>query len=101
MITYSVTVVIDREIEGDWYPWMCDSHIPDVMETGCFVDSRIRRVLDPTDRASAIYNIEYTCESPETLASYQSEHAPRLQAEHQERFDGRFLATRRVYEEIR
>ena len=101
MITYSVTVAIDREIEGDWYPWMCDVHIPEVMDTGCFVDFRIKRVIAPLDSTRTTYNIEYTCESPDKLASYQSEHAPRLQAEHTDRYEGRFLATRRVYEEIR
>ena len=44
MILYNVTVSIDPAVSSDWLEWMRSTHIPDVMATGCFVESRISRV---------------------------------------------------------
>jgi hypothetical protein len=44
MILYNVTVSIDPAVAEDWLAWMRSTHIPDVMATGCFEESRISRV---------------------------------------------------------
>ena len=44
MILYNVTVSIDNSVHEDWLQWMRSIHIPQVMETGCFIESRISRV---------------------------------------------------------
>ena len=44
MLLYNVTVSIDPQIEQEWLEWMRKNHIPDVMQTGCFLESRISRV---------------------------------------------------------
>ena len=45
MIVYNVTINIDHAVHDDWFRWMRDEHIPDVMATGLFLDSRMVRVL--------------------------------------------------------
>ena len=44
MLLYNVTVSIDKSIKEDWVSWMKKKHIPDVMNTGCFLEARIARV---------------------------------------------------------
>jgi hypothetical protein len=44
MILYNVTVSIDPAIHEEWLEWMKVKHIPDVMNTGCFIEARISRV---------------------------------------------------------
>ena len=103
MILYNVTVSIDPSIAEDWLTWMRSTHIPDVMATGCFVESRISRVQGE-EEGGRTYAITYLALSEDAISTYQKEHAPRLQKEHMERYEGRFAAFRtllNVIEEFR
>ena len=93
MIVYNVTVSIDENVAEDWINWMREWHIPDVMETGHFKESRLCRVHGEED-GGVTYAITYVAFSEEDLNKYQKNHAPRLQAEHSEKFAGRFAAFR-------
>lgn len=95
MIIYSVTVTIDNGVETDWVAWMRTQHIPDVMETGCFVAAHLHRLLDPMPETGlSTFNVQYECASMEAYEAYQSLHAPRLQFEHTMRYKDRFVAFR-------
>lgn len=93
MILYNVTVSIDPAIELDWLNWMRSTHIPDVMNTGCFLESRISRVHGE-EQGGLTYAISYVCESQETYDHYQKTYAPALQKDHSDRYAGQFAAFR-------
>ncbi|MFT5777135.1 MAG: hypothetical protein ACI837_000066 [Crocinitomicaceae bacterium] len=93
MILYNVTVSIDPEIHLDWLTWMRKTHIPDVMDTGCFVESRISRVHGE-EEGGYTFAISYVASTQEIFDNYQANHAPRLQQEHKEKYAGRFAAFR-------
>jgi hypothetical protein len=93
MILYNVTVSIDPTIEHEWLGWMRSTHIPDVMATGFFKESRLSRVHGE-EEGGVTYAITYLCFSEDHFTMYQSTHAPRLQREHATRYEGRFAAFR-------
>jgi len=93
MILYNVTVSIDPHVAEEWLEWMRAKHIPDVMSTGCFIESRISRVHG-YEEEGVTYAITYLSPDQEKLTEYQEKHAPLLQAEHSERYQGRFAAFR-------
>ena len=101
MIVYSVTVSIDKEIHEEWMNWMKESHIPDVMATGIFKEYKMLRIIsgNPEDNGPS-YNIQYTCESMADLHQYQVQHAPRLQQEHKDKYEGKFAAFRTLLEVV-
>lgn len=92
-ILYNVTVSIDPACETEWLEWMRGTHIPEVMATGCFLESRISRVNDEED-GGATYAITYVAYDSNTLDRYAREFAPGLQSDHSSRFAGRFAAFR-------
>jgi hypothetical protein len=92
-VLYNVTVSIDVTCEQEWLDWMRTDHIPEVMATGCFLESRISRV-NGEEEGGATYAITYVAYSQETLDRYGKEFAPTLQADHSQRFAGRFAAFR-------
>lgn len=99
MIVYNVTVKIEHDIHDDWMSWMKSKHIPDVLNTGLFVDNKIMKVLvDEEDGVT--YSIQYRVESWEKLKDYQDNHAPALQKEHTTRYEGKFVAFRTLLEEV-
>lgn len=93
MVVYNVTVSLDVNIAEEWLLWMRDTHIPDVMATGHFRDSKICRVHGEED-GGITYAVMYTAISQEDLDTYQEQHSPRLQAEHTEKFSGKFASFR-------
>jgi hypothetical protein len=36
MIVYNVTVKVNTEVHDEWFAWMKETHIPEVMKTGLF-----------------------------------------------------------------
>ena len=95
MLLYSVTVHIDADIESQWYDWMVQHHIPDVMKTGHFVSAEMSRIREPEDPRPG-YRIEYRCRDAAAYRTYQAECAPALQADHTKRYAGRFKASRQL-----
>lgn len=93
MILYNVTINIDHEVHDDWLRWMKESHIPDVMATGLFIENKIARIM-AEEQGGKSYSIQYLLKSMDEYEVYQKEHAPRLQAEHTARYDGKFGAFR-------
>lgn len=94
MIIYSVTVKLIAEIQADWLKWMKETHIPDVMNTGKFIECKISKVLEEDETQGTTYNMQYLCESYSTLQDYKEEFAPALQKDHEDRYKGKYVAFR-------
>lgn len=97
MIIYNVTVNIENDVREEWLNWMKNTHIPDVMATGFFLENKICKVLVDEEQGTT-YSIQYTAASMKDLEEYQKTQAPRLQKEHSERYTGKFVAFRTLLE---
>ncbi len=95
MIIYNVTVNIDHDVHDEWKEWMIHHHIPEVMKTGLFIESRFTRVIGEEDGGKT-YSVQYLCKDMETYEKYQSDHAPRLQKDHADKYAGKFGAFRTI-----
>lgn len=98
-VIYNVTLSIDPACELEWVEWMTKEHIPAVMATGTFAESRFSRLNGEEDGA-ATYAATYLAYSQELLDEYATKHAPKLQADVTERFAGRFAAFRTTLNEL-
>ena len=58
------------------------------------------KVLVEEQMGRVTYSIQYTCESQEKLDVYNQDFAPALQAEHNNKFQGKFVAFRTLMEVI-
>ena len=100
MVLYNVTVGIDKEIEEEWLQWMKEEHIPEVMDTGHFIDSKMYRVLGTDDPQTSSYSIQYFAENIGVVDLYLSNHAPGLIQKHQAKYKNRHVAFRTLLEEV-
>ena len=97
MILYNVTVKIDKDSHDEWLRWMKEVHIPDVLATGCFTENKLCRVMiDEPDGFT--YSIQYFSKDMETIEKYHKQYAAKLQKEHHDRYDGKFVAFRTLME---
>ncbi len=99
MFIYNVTVNIADEIHYKWLGWMQEVHIPDVMKTGCFIDSQILKVLYVEDEGHT-YSIQYKFLEMGDIEKYQKEFAPGLQAAHKAMFGEKYAAFRTILQII-
>lgn len=93
MFIYNVTVNIADDVHNDWLKWMKEVHIPDVIKTGCFIDSQILKVLYVEDEGHT-YSIQYKFLDMTDIERYQKEFGPKLQAEHTAKFKDKYAAFR-------
>tara|TARA_B110000977_G_scaffold199827_1_gene288383 strand:+ start:1616 stop:1927 length:312 start_codon:yes stop_codon:yes gene_type:complete len=100
MIIYNVTVNIEESVEQEWLNWMNTEHIAEVLKTGMFKSAKMSKVLVEEQMGGVTYSIQYTCESQEKLDVYNKKFAPTLQAEHNNKFQGKFVAFRTLMEVI-
>ena len=101
MVLYNVTINIDEDVEQDWILWMKETHIPDVMGTGYFVESRMMRMLSQSpDETGRTYAIQYLAETLSHVEEYLEKAAPKLQKQSIIRYGTKMAAFRTVLEEV-
>lgn len=100
MVLYNVTIGIDQEVEMEWLEWMKKVHVPRVMETGLFVDSRIFKVISQDEEPSVSYSFQYFAESIEKVVDYLDNFAAPIVGDHNKRYVNRHVAFRTLLEEV-
>ena len=93
MILYNVTVSIDPQIESVWTEYMRKKHIPEVMETGCFLESRFCRVHGE-EEGGVTYATTYVLPNQETYDNYLAQFAEKLRDDFNAKWQGQFAAFR-------
>lgn len=96
MIIYNVTVKIDLAHHDDWYRWMKEVHIPEVMATDYFIKYQMSKLLYTDESDGLTYTIQYYCKDLETLNAYHKIAAPALQKKHTDRYEGKYVAFRSI-----
>ena len=96
MVLYEVNVVVDREILGAWRAWLT-AHVDEIIALPGFLGATIvawEEADVPEDSMGA--TITYRVRDRASLDAYLADHAPRLRADGEDRFGGRFRAWRRI-----
>lgn len=99
MVLYSVTVNVADEVHEEWLQWMREVHVPDVMNTGCFLSNKIMRLKDPIQDGNT-YSFQYFADTDEILAHYLEVYAPTLRADVDRKFANQYLAFRTILDVI-
>ena len=100
MILYNVTVNVDKDSEQEWLVWMREIHIPEVLATGMFLENKLYRILHDSEDGSINYSVQYFAESMEKLHEYIDNHAKKLQADVQVKFQDRVVSFRTVLQAV-
>ncbi len=100
MVLYNVTIKINHDAEQEWLQWMKNEHIPELMSTGLFVDSKLFRLLDVDDAEGVTYAAQYFCKNMEDYKSYISAYSAAMRAKGIEKFGDRFVAFRTIMEQV-
>ncbi len=77
--------------------WLLLEHIPDVMNTDCFVTYKVLRLLEADDKEGPTYTIQYIAENIESYKKYISDFALELRNKTFEKWGDAFVAFRLLW----
>jgi hypothetical protein len=100
MLLYNVTVGVDPDIEQEWLSWMKTRHIPEVIRTGMFVETKIYKILHDQEDGTISYSVQHFANSIEQVQQYIEVFAPKLINDHKERFRNKHVVFQTLLEEI-
>ena len=101
MIIYNVTINVEPEIHDEWFLWMKQTHIPDVLQTGMFSGHKMLKLLnEEPNNTGTTYAVQYYCKDLDDLQRYLEQYAPALRQDSQNKFEGKFVAFRTFLEEV-
>ncbi len=100
MIVYNVTIKVDESIAADWINWLNEDHIPAIINTGCFTNANVMRLLEVDDSEGPTYAVQYFTESLAQYQLYIDEHAARMRQMSFDKWGNKFIAFRSVMEVV-
>lgn len=99
-VIYNVTVKVNEGVAKAWLDWLLHEHIPDVMNTGCFVKYQVVRLLEVDDSEGPTYAVQYHASSKANYNRYIEKHASELRAVSNEKWGNQFIAFRTVMQVV-
>jgi hypothetical protein len=99
MHIYNVTINIDDSVHDEWKNWMQSIHIPEVLSTGLFLESRFARVLID-EESGTTYSIQYLFNELADYQLYEQLYAEDLRNKTEKLFGGQFVAFRTMLDII-
>lgn len=98
MIMYNVTVKVEPSIAIEWLKWVNEEHIPDIINTGCFTQATLLRLLEVDDAEGPTYCVQYLAENINHYKLYIDKFAARMRNKSFEKWGNKFIAYRSVME---
>jgi hypothetical protein len=101
MILYNVTINLDESLEREWVQWMKNEHIPEVMQTGKFVEYKMFKVITrQPDETGVTYSIQYFAKTLADYESYNKDFGPALKMKTMQKYGERLAAFRTLLETV-
>jgi hypothetical protein len=100
MFLYNITIGIDKIVEEEWLRWMVADHIPRVMATGYFIESKMYKVLHDQNDESTSYSFQFFAPSIKHVVNYLDLEAPAIMEDLKKRFRDRHVAFQTLLEEV-
>ncbi len=98
MIVYNVTIKVALPIATDWLLWLKETHIPEVIATGCFTSFQIYHLLEQDESEGPTYTIQYFAESKALYNRYISLYAEIMRNKSFAAWGNQFIAFRSIME---
>ena len=91
---YEVTAIVAPARTAEWESYMSETHIPEVLATGCFAAAFFAKEENR-------YTIAYHVNTPEDLERYVEEHADGLRADVSNSFGNDIQLSRRTLDIVK
>ena len=100
MLIYNVTVKVDWSIHDEWVKWMLNEHLPEMVNTGCFTNSKLMRLLETDEKDGPTYAAQYFAEKKADYDRYIKDHAAAVRKKYTEKWGDRVVAFRTLMQVV-
>lgn len=100
MIVYNVTIKVDWSIHDAWLQWMKEEHMPEMVQTGCFTQFQLLRLLEVEEEEGPTYAAQYVADSKADYNRYIETHATGMREKGLNKWGNRFIAFRSVMQSV-
>lgn len=100
MIIYNVTSKVDWSIHDAWVKWMQEEHMPEVVQTGCFTQYQLLRILETDEAEGPTYAAQYFAENKLQQEEYIEKFSPSLRRKAHEKWGARLISFRSIMQVI-
>jgi hypothetical protein len=94
MLVYNVTAKVDWSIHDEWVQWMLTEHMPELVNTGCFTNTSLLRILEIDEEDGPTYAAQYFAENKENYDRYVKEYAPTVRKKYNDKWGDRVVIFR-------
>jgi len=101
MFIYNVTVKIDWSVHDAWVKWMLNEHFTEMINTGCFTQSQLLRVLETDEAEGPTYAAQYFAENKSDYNRYVSIYSEKIRKKYSEKWGDRFIAFRTLMQVVK
>ena len=92
---------VDPFIADRWLQWVLEEHAPEILQTGCFNDYRVVRLLEVDDSEGPTFAIQYHAASKADYNRYMEMYAADMRKKSFDKWGERFLAFRSVMQVVK
>jgi hypothetical protein len=100
MFIYNITTKVTWAIHDEWIEWMKEVHTLEVVNTGCFTNVTILRLLDIDENEGPTYAVQYLAESKALYNRYIEKFAPTFRQELFDKWGDNFIAFRSLMQVV-
>lgn len=96
MIIYNVTTKVRSSIANDWLQWLKDVHVKEILNTGCFTDFKIVKLLEIDEEEGPTYALQLFADSKAIYNQYVEKFAGRMRQAAFDKWGDKFISIRTV-----
>jgi hypothetical protein len=94
VLIYNVTVKVDWRIHDEWVTWMLTEHLPEMVNTGCFANAKLMRLLETDENEGPTYTAQYFAENKADYDRYIKDHSTAIRKKYNSKWGDGVIAFR-------
>ena len=75
MLIYNITIQVDWKMHDEWFEWMTDVHIPEIMSTHLFQKYQLGRLKEVDEETGPTYCVQFYAADVAAYKSYLEKYA--------------------------
>ena len=96
MIIYNITTKVHNSIAADWMRWLKNIHVKEVMESDCFTEYKIVKLLEIDETDGPTFAVQFFAESKGLYNRYIEKFAGEMRKRSFEKWGDKFISIRTV-----
>ena len=91
MILYNITTKVEWSVSQDWLKWMQQTHIPEMLDSGCFEKHQLVRLLQVDETEGPTYAVQFYASALSKYDYYLQHYAPQLREQVREKWGDKYI----------